>query len=146
MLLAAPVTTLGGEAGPTALAVPLASKAAVARSADEILTTNGFVDVTSYSSTSSRSPTRKRQSWFRPRILPRRIEGETNLGDQRCLFAERQGARIFERQRTTVLVVGRVRVRVELRERSREPAVVKDLVIGLALRADRGTHGVARAE
>ena len=90
MLLAAPVTTLGGEAKPTALAVPLANKTAEKRSANEILTTNGLL-------TSLRipqpAPDLQRESdkvGSAPRILPRRIEGETNLGDQRCLFAERQ--------------------------------------------------------
>jgi len=42
MLLATPVTTVGGEAKPTAFAVPLTSKTAETRSAIEILTTNGL--------------------------------------------------------------------------------------------------------
>src|SRR5437588_8369813 len=73
---------------------------------------------------------------YRPDSHPKHAQQAALLRSKRCVLAQCQGAGVVERQGASVFIVLRVRVRVELRERSREPTVVEDLMVGLPLRAD----------
>ena len=76
--------------------------------------------------------------WRSNRLAPGRL--------LRNLLPECQGAGRLRRHDAAVLVVLGIRLRIKTCKRSREPALVEDLVVRLPLRADRVARGIARPE